>query len=99
MVMIVLNESFERRLNEAHIEKMKSQEREAIRAFLLAKRMEIHAMGAMLNISLKLQATLMKEHATTYSTNIEGGFSGTAGDAAKDYLASLKTPNLQSPIK
>ena len=56
-------------------------------------------MGAMLNISLKLQATLMKEHATTYSTNIEGGFSGTAGDAAKDYLASLKTPNLQSPIK
>ena len=66
--MIVLNESFERRLNEAHIEKMKSQEREAIRAFLLAKRMEIHAMGAMLNISLKLSGNF-DERACYYLFN------------------------------
>ena len=82
-------------------EKMKAQERQAIRALVTAKEMSILAKGAELAKKLQEAATDMQDYASkTYVNNIKGGFEGKAADAAETYLTqTLQTPTLQSPIK
>ena len=82
-------------------ERMKEQERQAIRALVTAKELSILAKGAELAKKLQEAATDMRDYASkTYVNNIKGGFEGKAADAAEIYLTqTLQTPTLQSPIK
>mgnify|MGYP000863494613 FL=1 len=82
-------------------EKMKVQERQAIRALVTAKELSILTKGAELAKKLQEAATDMQDYASkTYVNNIKGGFEGKAADAAETYLTqTLQTPTLQSPIK
>ena len=78
-------------------ERMKEQERQAVRALVTAKELSILAKGA----ELQEAASDMHEYASkTYVNNIKGGFEGKAADAAETYLTqTMQTPTLQSPIK
>lgn len=82
-------------------ERMKEQERQAVRALVTAKELSILAKGAELAKKLQEAATDMQDYASkTYVNNIKGGFEGKAADAAEAYLTqTLQTPTLQSPIK
>ena len=82
-------------------ERMKEQERQAVRALVTAKELSILAKGAELAKKLQEAATDMQDYASkTYVNNIKGGFEGKAADATETYLTqTLQTPTLQSPIK
>ena len=88
-------------LDRAFKERMREQERQAVRALVTAKELSILAKGAELVKELQEAAADMKEYASkTYVDNIKGGFEGKAADAAETYLTqTLQTPTLQSPIK
>lgn len=88
-------------LDRAFKERMREQERQAVRALVTAKELSILAKGAELAKKLQEAATDMQEYASkTYVNNIKGGFEGKAADAAETYLTqTLQTPTLQSPIK
>ena len=82
-------------------ERMKEQERQAVRALVTAKELSILAKGTELAKKLQEAAADMQEYASkTYVNNIKGGFEGKAADAAETYLTqTMQTPTLQSPIK
>lgn len=82
-------------------ERMKEQERQAVRALVTAKELSILAKGVELAKKLQEAASDMQEYASkTYVNNIKGGFEGKAADAAVTYLTqTMQTPALQSPIK
>lgn len=82
-------------------EKMKEQERQAVRALVTAKELSILAKGVELAKKLQEAASDMQEYASkTYVNNIKGGFEGKAADAVETYLTqTMQTPALQSPIK
>ena len=82
-------------------ERMKEQERQAVRALVTAKELSILAKGAELAKKLQEAATDMQDYASkTYVNKIKGGLEGKAADAAETYLTqTLQTPTLQSPIK
>ena len=88
-------------LDRAFKERMREQERQAVRALVTAKELSILAKGAELVKELQEAAANMKEYASkTYVNNIKDGFEGKAADAAETYLTqTLQTPTLQSPIK
>ena len=81
-------------------ERMKEQERQAVRALVTAKELSILAKGVELAKKLQEAASDMQEYASkTYVNNIKGGFEGKAVDAAETYLTqTMQTPALQSPI-
>lgn len=82
-------------------EKMKEQERQAIKALIVAKEQLILAKGAELATQLQAVALDMKNYASTnYVKNIQGGFEGKAAQAAETHLTqTMQTPSLDSPIK
>ena len=82
-------------------ERMKEQERQAVRALVTAKELSILAKGVELAKKLQEAASDMQEYASkTYVNNIKGGFEGKAADAAATYLTqTMQPPTLQSPIK
>ena len=82
-------------------ERMKEQERQAVRALVTAKELSILAKGVELAKKLQEAASDMQEYASkTYVNNIKGGFEGKAADAAEtDLTQTMQTPTLQSPIK
>ena len=82
-------------------EKMKEQERQAIKALIVAKEQLILAKGAELATQLQAAALDMKNYASTnYVNNIRGGFEGKAAQAAETHLTqTMQTPSLNSPIK
>ena len=82
-------------------ERMKEQERQAVRDLVTAKELSILAKGVELAKKLQEAASDMQEYASkTYVNNIKGGFEGKAADAPETYLTqTLQTPTLQSPIK
>lgn len=88
-------------LDRAFKERMREQERQAVRALVTAKELSILAKGAELAKKLQEAAADMQEYASkTYVNNIKGRFEGKAADAAETYLTqTLQTPTLQSPIK
>ena len=88
-------------LDRAFKERMREQERQAVRALVTAKELSILAKGAELAKKLQEAATDMQEYASkTYVNNIKGGFEEKAADATETYLTqTLQTPTLQSPIK
>ncbi|EJO17840.1 MULTISPECIES: hypothetical protein [Streptococcus] len=82
-------------------EKMKEQERQAIKALIAAKEQLILAKGAELATQLQAAALDMKNYASTnYVKNIQGGFEGKAAQAAETHLTqTMQMPSLDSPIK
>jgi len=82
-------------------EKMKEQERQAIKALIAAKEQLILAKGAELATQLQAAALDMKNYASTnYVKNIKGGFEGKAAQAAETHLTqTMQMPSLDSPIK
>ena len=82
-------------------EKMKEQERQAIKALIAAKEQLILAKGAELANQLQEAALDMKNYASTnYVKNIKGGFEGKAAQAAETHLTqTMQMPSLDSPIK
>ena len=82
-------------------EKMKEQERQAIKALIAAKEQLILAKGAELATQLQEAALDMKNYASTnYVKNIKGGFEGKAAQAAETHLTqTMQMPSLDSPIK
>ena len=82
-------------------EKMKEQERQAIKALIVAKKLLILAKGLDLAAQLQAAALDMKNYASTnYVKNIQGGFEGKAAQAAETHLTqTMQTPSLDSPIK
>jgi len=68
-------------------EKMKEQERQAIKALIAAKEQLILAKGLELATQLQAAALDMKNYASTnYVKNIKGGFEGKAAQAAETHL-------------
>jgi len=82
-------------------EKMKEQERQAIKALIVAKELLILAKGLDLAAQLQAAALDMKNYASTnYVKNIKGGFEGKAAQAAETHLTqTMQMPSLDSPIK
>ena len=82
-------------------EKMKEQERRAIKALIAAKEQLILAKGEELATQLQEAALDMKNYASTnYVKNIKGGFEGKAAQAAETHLTqTMQMPSLDSPIK
>ena len=82
-------------------EKMKEQERQAIKALIAAKELLILAKGLDLAAQLQEAALDMKNYASTnYVKNIKGGFEGKAAQAAETHLTqTMQMPSLDSPIK
>lgn len=82
-------------------EKMKEQERQAIKALIVAKELLILAKGLDLAAQLQAAALDMKNYASTnYVKNIQGGFEGKAAQAAETHLTqTMQMPSLDSPIK
>ena len=82
-------------------EKMKEQERQAIKALIAAKEQLILAKGEELATQLQEAALDMKNYASTnYVKNIKGGFEGKAAQAAETHLTqTMQMPSLDSPIK
>ena len=82
-------------------EKMKEQERQAIKALIAAKEQLILAKGLDLAAQLQAAALDMKNYASTnYVKNIKGGFEGKAAQAAETHLTqTMQMPSLDSPIK
>lgn len=82
-------------------EKMKEQERQAIKALIVAKEQLILAKGVELVTQLQAVASDMKNYASTnYVNNIKGGFEGKAAQAAETHLTqTMQKPSLNSPIK
>ena len=82
-------------------EKMKEQERQAIKALIAAKEQLILAKGAELATQLQAAALDMKNYASTnYVNDIKGGFEGKAAQAAETHLTqTMQMPSLDSPIK
>ena len=82
-------------------EKMKEQERQAIKALIAAKEQLILAKGAELATQLQEAVLDMKNYASTnYVKNIKGGFEGKAAQAAETHLTqTMQMPSLDSPIK
>ena len=82
-------------------EKMKEQERQAIKALIAGKEQLILAKGVELATQLQAAAADMKNNASTnYVNNIRGGFEGNAAQAAETQLTqTMQTPSLNSPIK
>ena len=82
-------------------EKMKEQERQAIKALIVAKELLILAKGLALAAQLQAAALDMKNYASTnYVKNIKGGFEGKAAQAAETHLTqTMQMPSLDSPIK
>ena len=82
-------------------EKMKEQERQAIKALIADKEQLILAKGAELATQLQEAALDMKNYASTnYVKNIKGGFEGKAAQAAETHLTqTMQMPSLDSPIK
>jgi len=82
-------------------EKMKEQERQAIKALIVAKELLILAKGLDLAAQLQAAALDMKNYASTnYVNDIKGGFEGKAAQAAETHLTqTMQMPSLDSPIK
>ena len=82
-------------------EKMKEQERQAIKALIVAKELLILAKGLDLAAQLQAAALDMKNYASTnYVKDIKGGFEGKAAQAAETHLTqTMQMPSLDSPIK
>jgi hypothetical protein len=82
-------------------EKMKEQERQAIKALIVAKELLILAKGLDLAAQLQAAALDMKNYASTnYVNDIKGGFEGNAAQAAETHLTqTMQMPSLDSPIK
>ena len=102
--MLILNEDSlvtKAELEKQFKEKMKEQERQAIKALIAAKEMLILAKGLDLVAQLQVAALDMKNYASTnYVNNIKGGFEGKAAQAAETHLTqTMQMPSLDSPIK
>ena len=101
--MVMLGDSLltKESLEKEYIERMKEQERQAIRAILAVKTLLIIAKGV--ELSKKLDDTASKMHEYTsnnFVNNIKGGFEGKAAEASETYLTqTMKKPDLKSPIK
>lgn len=95
----ILDVGFEPNLKAEHIERLKQQERIAIKGYLSIQRARIAVIGSTLDTSLTEVEEQMKTISNHFAQNIEGGLTGTAGDAARTYLTELKKPNLQNPIQ
>lgn len=82
-------------------EKMKEQERQAIKALIVAKELLILAKGLDLAAQLQAAALDMKNYASTnYVNDIKGRFEGKAAQAAETHLTqTMQMPSLDSPIK
>ena len=81
-------------------EKMKEQERQAIKALIVAKELLILAKGLDLAAQLQAAALDMKNYASNYVNDIKGGFEGKAAQAAETHLTqTMQMPSLDSPIK
>ena len=103
MVLIVNDDALVTRveLERQFKEKMKEQERQAIKALIVAKELLILAKGLDLVAQLQAAALDMKNYASTnYVKNIKGGFEGKAAQAAETHLTqTMQMPSLDSPIK
>ena len=88
-------------LEKEYIERMKEQERQAIRAIIAVKTLLIIAKGVELSKKLGDTASEMEEYTSnTFVNNIKGGFEGKAAEATETYLTqTMKKPDLKSPIK
>ncbi|GFH43282.1 hypothetical protein Hs30E_18330 [Lactococcus hodotermopsidis] len=88
-------------MNNQLIETMKTQERIAIAAILMAKRIEITAQGTSLSQSLSEKKTEMVNFASqTIVSNFKEGLSGQSAVAAEERLkTSSFQPDLKSPMK
>ena len=94
---LLTKESLEREYRE----RMKEQERQAIRAILAVKTLLIIAKGVELSKKLDDIASEMQEYTSkNFVNNIKGGFEGKAAEATETYLTqTMKKPDLKSPIK
>ena len=88
-------------LEKEYIERMKEQERQAIRAIIAVKTLLIIAKGVELSKKLDDTASEMQEYTSnTFVNNSKGGFEGKAAEATETYLTqTMKKPDLKSPIK
>ena len=88
-------------IEKEYIERMKEQERQAIRAIIAVKTLLIIAKGVELSKKLDDTASEMQVYTSnTFVNNIKGGFEGKAAEATETYLTqTMKKPDLKSPIK
>lgn len=101
--MLMLDDSLltKESLEREYRERMKEQERQAIRAILAVKTLLIIAKGVELSKKLDDIASEMQEYTSkNFVNNIKGGFEGKAAEATETYLTqTMKKPDLKSPIK
>lgn len=101
--MLMLDDSLltKESLEREYRERMKEQERQAIRAIIAVKTLLIIAKGVELSKKLDDIASEMQECTSkTFVNNIKGGFEGKAAEATETYLTqTMKKPDLKSPIK
>ena len=101
--MLMLDDSLltKESLEREYRERMKEQERQAIRAIIAVKTLLIIAKGVELSKKLDDIASEMQEYTSKTSVNnIKGGFEGKAAEATETYLTqTMKKPDLKSPIK
>lgn len=101
--MLMLDDSLltKESLEREYRERMKEQERQAIRAIIAVKTLLIIAKGVELSKKLDDIASEMQEYTSkTFVNNIKGGFEGKATEATETYLTqTMKKPDLKSPIK
>ena len=101
--MLMLDDSLltKESLEREYRERMKEQERQAIRAIIAVKTLLIIAKGVELSKKLDDIASEMQEYTSnTFVNNIKGGFEGKAAEATETYLTqTMKKPDLKSPIK
>ena len=97
--MLMLDDSLltKESLEREYRERMKEQERQAIRAIIAVKTLLIIAKGV--ELSKKLD-DIQEYTSKTFVNNIKGGFEGKAAEATETYLTqTMKKPDLKSPIK
>ena len=101
--MLMLDDSLltKESLEREYRERIKEQERQAIRAIIAVKTLLIIAKGVELSKKLDDIASEMQEYTSnTFVNNIKGGFEGKAAEATETYLTqTMKKPDLKSPIK
>ena len=101
--MLMLDDSLltKESLEKEYRERMKEQERQAIRAIIAVKTLLIIAKGVELSKKLDDTASEMQEYTSkTFVNNIKGVFEGKAAEATESYLTqTMKKPDLKSPIK
>ncbi|WP_347089377.1 hypothetical protein [Streptococcus parasanguinis] len=101
--MLMLDDSLltKESLEREYRERMKEQERQAIRAIIAVRTLLIIAKGVELSKKLDDTVSEMQEYTSnTFVNNIKGGFEGKAAEATETYLTqTMKKPDLKSPIK